>query len=173
MSVPMKWLVAILFGLLVFAATRAVITEQARRAKEIEAEEESIHVLAQATSKAELIEAVGELGIFLTLKDSSWIAIRSRCVRSLPLWASSVALDSEGNWSRSNCYLSGIFRNYRVEKERIKEFTADELEERLRDCHPYVHAIAISPDLEAAYQALDVLGFSPFHPETKPVFQEK
>lgn len=170
---PAKCLIGLLFGLLVFGVTRGIIEERTRRAKELEAEGESIQALAQAKSKAELMEAVGHLGIFLPLKDGSWIAIRSLSVRSHPLWSSSVALDGKGNWLRSNNYLSGIFKIYMDQKVRVLELPAEERETWLAELCPYVHPIATAPTLEAAHQAMDVLGFEPFDPGVHPAFREK
>jgi len=60
------------------------------------AEAKSFEILRNASTKAELEDAVGELGLFVPLPDGEWIAIRYRDSHRNRIWSSSVARDSKG-----------------------------------------------------------------------------
>jgi hypothetical protein len=62
---------------------------------------ESLSILGAATSTNALLEAVGHLGIFISLQDGSWIAIRYRDTHGGRIDSMAIARDSGGGWFES------------------------------------------------------------------------
>lgn len=151
--------------------------ELERMRRESRAEKESIRLLRESSDKATLKDAVGDLGLFAEMADGSWLAIRYRDRHGFPMWSSAVALDSEGNWYRSNEHYCGRFMHYRRQKQRneedredarkknVPQLERDEFNEFLesRLDKDFVELEA-APTLEEARKVLERLGFAPFTP---------
>jgi len=120
------------------------------------AEAESFEVLSTAHTQQELQEAVGDLGLMISLKNGDWIAIRYRDKHSGMIWSSSVARDSGGAWFVSDFHFCGTFSAYRHAKERM--FGLEQFSD--------IRAIDEAKDLETARRLLVELGFRPALPPT-------
>lgn len=134
-----------------------------------ELKNESIEVLQSAQSVDALREAVEPLGIFITLPDNSWIAIRYKDRHVFLIPSSAVALDSSGRWFASSYHFCGQFQIYRSMEKRNMDMLA--LYEKIGAQHKtlaemvnedvkknaeirYIHNILTSEDLAAARRHL-------------------
>jgi hypothetical protein len=122
-----------------------------------QAEAESFHVLSKAHTQQELQEAVGDLGLLLSLRGGVWIAIRYVDKHAgMRIWSSSVARDSGGAWFVSDFHFCGKFAAYRHAKERMVDL------EQFSD----IQAVEEAENLEVARKLLVGLGFRPVPPPT-------
>jgi len=77
---------------------------------------QSLRILSEAQSVADLKEAVGELGFLFELGDGAWIAVRCGESHGLCHWSKAVAADSTGNFYESDADFRGRFAEYRARK---------------------------------------------------------
>jgi hypothetical protein len=123
-------------------------------------ERESIGVLKKAKSLDELKEAVNSLGIFISLKDQSWIAIRYNDLHVFTIPSSAVALDSSGKWYASTYHFCGQFGIYRSIEEQERMGMSHELFEGMMTGNiAKIHALASSGNLLDARKRLLQLDF--------------
>jgi hypothetical protein len=134
------------------------------------AEAESFEVLAKASTVEELTEAVGYLGVFLKTRAGDWLAVRYRDSHAGRIWSSAVVRDSAGKWYTSDFHFCGRFQMYRhrrayEESDEVKQ-SPDLLDVGRMDPDPYhdLRAIEAAPDLTAARQILERMGFHPVQP---------
>lgn len=96
-----------------------------------EARRESVRVLSAAADPAMLEEAVGRLGVVLTIGEGpEWIAIRYRDSHSWPGYSSAVARCSDGMWFRSSVHYCGLFSHYRSMRTELQEVMEEDEETR-------------------------------------------
>ncbi len=128
---------------------------------------ESLRLLRNAETRAELEQAVGDLGVFLPLKDGPWIAIRYRDSHGWPMWSQAIARDSGGQWYESREHFCGVFLGYRQYPSTIREMVQYDIAAgrdtapttRLFAPSPEIDAVGSAPDLPTARTALIKLGF--------------
>jgi len=134
---------------------------------------DSIRILQAARTRADLTNAVGDLGLFISLTNNQWVAIRYRDAHGLVIRSSAVALDSGGQWFESDHHFCGSLSFWPILKDEI----AEQKEQRrltpqmfsnqvpLADSDngfyriPDMLALDTAPDLESARRALNVLSF--------------
>jgi hypothetical protein len=140
---------------------------------------ESFRVLKAAQSAAELTNAVGEFGWFISLTNGAWIAIRYRDVHSVPIRSCSVARDSGGGWFESDRHFCGRFSFWPHLKEQVaaeeeqRKLTPDLFKNRIPvadsddgmfPSYREMLAVESAPDLDSARRALQKIGFSELKP---------
>jgi hypothetical protein len=86
----------------------------------------SYNLLAAATDRDALNDAVDRLGVLLELPDGEWIAIRYRDSHAWPGYSIAVALTSDGRWLESSYHYCGLFGIYKHLLERLQEATTEE-----------------------------------------------
>ena len=133
-----------------------------------EMKENSIRILSDAESVADLKKAVKPSGIFITFEDNSWIAMRYSESNIGRGPASSVALDITGQWYESTVQRTYLFSEYEEKAEEYRELcsraqakcdpntTPDEL---LQFFFEPLHAVVKSKTLDEARYHLANMGF--------------
>jgi hypothetical protein len=132
---------------------------------------ESIATLSAAKTTNELQQAVGGLGIFIPIRDGSWIAIRYRDTHAGRIASLAVARDSGGSWFESDYHFCGAFAGYRHERRSMEEIRSElaklgetdtNLTTRARsDTAAALDATYSAASLEDGRQQLSKLGFEP------------
>jgi len=134
---------------------------------------DSIQILKAARSPTELSNAIGDLGLFVSLTNNQWVAIRYRDAHGPVIRSSAVALDSGGHWFESSHHFCGSLSFWPVLKDEIAEqkeqrkltpqmfsnqvplVDSDNGFYRIQD----MLALDTAPDLESARRALKALSF--------------
>jgi hypothetical protein len=135
---------------------------------------ESVRILKAAQSTADLTNAVGYLGWYISLTNNAWIAIRYRDSHGGGVRSCAVARDSGGGWFESDRHFCGSLSYW----PRLKEEVAAEEEQRkltpdlftnhvsradsdngMFPSYREMIAVESAPDLESARHALMKLGF--------------
>jgi hypothetical protein len=127
---------------------------------------QSVKALSAANDETALREAVGSLGVFIPVKDGSWIAIRYTDSHSGYIFSMAIARDSGGQWFESKYHFCGEFRFF-DQWVRAQSQPADSAE-RLNaaayvfdDEHGDLRDIFNAPNLPKARAALLRAGFRP------------
>jgi hypothetical protein len=132
---------------------------------------DSIATLSAAKTTNDLQQAVGGLGIFIPIRDGSWIAIRYRDTHAGRIASLAVARDSDGSWFESDHHFCGAFAGYRHERQSVQELRSElaklgETNTNLKtsarsDTATALDAIHSAASLEDGRQQLSKLGFEP------------
>jgi len=132
---------------------------------------ESLSALATASSSNELRQAVGDLGIFIPIRDGSWIAIRYRDSHAGRIASLAIARDSGGGWFESDVHFCGAFNAYNHERQSLDEIRSElarlgetdtNMTSRARsEIFVALDTIYAARSLQAARQPLLKLGFEP------------
>ncbi len=132
---------------------------------------ESIATLTAAKTTNGVQNAVGRLGVFIPIRDGSWIAIRYRDTHAFTVASLAVAHDSGGGWYESDHHFCGAFASYRQDRRRMDEIRSElvklgEVETNVitsarPDIFLTLDAIASADSLEDARAQLLKLGFEP------------
>lgn len=140
---------------------------------------ESIKILTAAKTTNELSKAVGHLGLFMSLTNGGWIAIRYEDMHSIPICSSAVARDSGGDWFESKRHFCGslpFWPRLKMQvdgEEEQRKLTPEWFTNRVSKAdsdngsfpsYREMLAIESAPDLESARHALQKIGFKEFHP---------
>src|SRR5712671_6270938 len=80
---------------------------------------ESVRVLKVAQSRSELTRAVGDLGLFVSLTNGAWVAIRYRDEHGGGVRSCAVVRDSGGGWFESGRHFCGSFMYWPQRKEEV------------------------------------------------------
>lgn len=137
---------------------------------------DSVSVLRSAKGTNELMQAVGSLGLFLSLTNGGWVAIRYRDSHGGGIRSSAVALDSEGNWFESDRHFCGSLRFW----PRLKDSVSAEEEQRkltpeyftnrvsradsdngMFPSYQEMMAVEAATNMASAREALQAIGFKP------------
>jgi hypothetical protein len=131
---------------------------------------ESVAALSAAKTTNELQQVVGVLGVFIPIRDGSWVAIRYRDTHAGRIASLAVARDSGGNWFESDHHFCGAFAAYR-ERLRMEEIRSElaklgETDTNLTtsarsDTFVALDAITSAASLDDARKQLSKLGFEP------------
>ncbi len=123
--------------------------------------QESITILKNSKTHDELKKAVGPLGIFIQIKDGSWIAIRYTDTHSIPSWSLSIALDSNGKWFESKRHFCGRLRSYRVivKKMELLDKKSIDYDLFMEKHYQELFYVASAPNLKVARKKLLLMGF--------------
>jgi len=147
----MKQLVVATAVVVAISLSGCKVTEGNRRL------ENSVRILQAAQTTNELDKAVGDLGIFLTFPDDTWMAIRY-IDRHDPIedWYSlAVIRDSEDGWFHSDYHFCGYLVSYRHTIMGKQGITEEDIDTNFAG----IHAVATSPDLATARKRLKALNF--------------
>jgi hypothetical protein len=149
----------------------------------------SISVLKAAESTNQLTDAVGPLGLFLSLTNGSWLAIRYTDTHSgaaVIFWpwaivcSSAVARDSGGGWLESDRHFCGSLKYWPRRKDSVEgmleaqqehpelftnRFSPADSESPNLPKYAEMMALETAPDLAAAREALKQIGFKPLDPK--------
>jgi hypothetical protein len=135
------------------------------------ARRESVTILTAAKTTNDLQQAVGGLGVFIPIRDGSWIAIRYRDTHAFRVASLAVACDSGGSWFESDHHFCGAFAAYRHERQRMEEIRSElakfgETDTNLTtstrsDTFLTLDAIGSAKSLEDGRKQLAKLGFAP------------
>ncbi|MEI8242838.1 MAG: hypothetical protein WCI17_06185 [bacterium] len=126
---------------------------------------ESARILAAAQTTNEFAMAVGDLGLFLSFPDGSWMAIRYRERHAINALSSAMARDSGGMSFFSEHHFCGYLSAYPKIAEMQHAARKDAAQgwigkaPNLLAGFEGIHALATSPDLAAARTNLLSLGF--------------
>jgi hypothetical protein len=120
---------------------------------------ESIRILAKTDARKELASACS---LFLTFPDGSWIAIRYRDLHGSG-HSTTLVRDSGGQWFESGQHFCALFDGYRsfYELYRLEREVGEPEEIHVSSAFEGIHAVATSPSLGSAREALIKMGFRP------------
>jgi len=130
---------------------------------------QSLRILSDAQSIADLKAAVGERGFLFELGDGSWIAVRCGYSRGLCSWSRAVAADSTGRFYESDADVGRKLAAYRDRKDTwsqalipaVRESRGDrEREETFFRRVQNLYLLDNSLNLNAALPRLFRLGFA-------------
>jgi hypothetical protein len=135
-----------------------------------------ITALTTANTYEQLTNAVGPLGVVLTLTNGDWIAISYRDLHLLPIRSLAIAKDSGGQWFESHHHFCGSLSFWPRRKQNVADALAlerdypqasDDSVARLTNQTGYCEMFAIesAPDLTHARIALRKVHF---HSRGKP-----
>jgi hypothetical protein len=156
-------LLVFILGMILHFECRAATWETKRR-------NEAFKILGAIKSTNELSAAVGCCGVFMTLTNGAWIAIRV-VVAYEPYREISLARDSEGMWSETKKKFSGRLTPFR---DRHNSRPADEPLTTTFEATFLEKEIETAPTLEEARSALkDFLGFIPLPKNDVPKIEAK
>ncbi|MEZ5326703.1 MAG: hypothetical protein R3F19_16780 [Verrucomicrobiales bacterium] len=132
---------------------------------------EALTMLSAAKTTNELQQAVGGLGIFIPLRDGSWIAIRYRDTHAGRIESLAVARDSGESWFESDHHFCGAFSAYAHDGRLLEEIRSELAKLGERDTNTTsrarseifvaLDAVFDAPSLEVGRQQLLKLGFEP------------
>ena len=127
----------------------------------------SVRTLSSAKTPEEFQKAVGNYGIYLPLKDGSWIAIRYRDNHALALWSRAVVRDSGNFWFWSDHHFCGRFMRRTLDQtDKMRKFERENggSEEQVAavGAKDDVWVLSQSATLAAARQKLLAMGFRRF-----------
>ena len=127
--------------------------------------QEALTILSAAKTTYEVEQAVGNLGIFIPLRDGSWIAIRYRDTHRGYLASLAIARDSGGNWYESDHHYCGEFIAYKHDRRESEELHSEPAEpgevatNARSESFAALDAVFNAPSLEVGRQRLLKLGF--------------
>jgi hypothetical protein len=128
----------------------------------IHADKNAIQVLQQVQTTNELAQVVGDLGVFLTFQDGSWMAIKYSDSHAGRVVSSAIIRDSEDQWYSSDYHFCGYFTVYKERVEaakRIENLTDEDLSKGANSLamagFEDIHQLIISPDLKTARKNLE------------------
>lgn len=132
-----------------------------------EAEAKSIAILQKASTNAELEQAVGDLGLFVSLPDGEWIAIRYCDSHSNRIWSSAVARDSKGEWWISDRHFCGKLQAVREQRKMAEDTKILGMPDSSSQCciDQEILQFANSKTLSGARKELEEMGFQQFQIE--------
>jgi hypothetical protein len=111
------------------------------------------------------------LGVFVPLRDGSWIAIRYRDTHAGRIAALAVARDSGGGWFQSEYHFCGALCGYQRVRQKMEELRAELAKlgdtdtntttSAKSDTEATLDVMFAAPSLEVGRQQLVKLGFQP------------
>lgn len=128
----------------------------------IHADKNAIQVLQQAQTTNEIAQVLGDLGVFLTFQDGSWMAIKYSDSHAGSAVSSAIIRDSEDQLYSSDYHFCGSFIVYpeKIESaKRIENLTDEDLNKGANSLimtgFEDIHKLIISPDLKTARKNLE------------------